>query len=211
VSAQPNPPRPPDPVLSRWQEFLVRNRGILVGMLTYCAIPPVLQFLFAVGPPWPQRTAVTAFTSIVGYAVAVLVFATHEYGATTPTRIRTVRRGLVLWATLAASLMMVYLLLSAFFLYDAPTAPHQVAGGFLLRPETRTYLDTHPGSTAADALRDQEFIAERVWVPWTVSLMNLAFLVSWLGFFAALAAFIGLFVVYLRMLNVLQPYPARTP
>jgi hypothetical protein len=203
--AKPPPPVPPDPVFARLREFLRRNREILVMMLSYCAIPPVLQFVFNVGPPWPHRTGVIAFTSIVGYVVAVLIFATNEYGAATQPRFRTVRKRLVSSAAVGACVMIIYVVLSAFFLYDAPSPPDQVAGGIQLRTEVREYIEKHPGYTEANALRDSAYDAEAVWIPWTVRLMNVSFLVSWLGFFGSLAAVIGLLVVYLRMLNVLEP------
>ena len=121
--AKPNPPGTPDPVLGRLKEFLRRNRQILVMMLTYCAIPPVLQFILNVGPPWPQRTGVTAFTSIVGCVVAFLVFATHEYGVSTQARFRTVRKRLVWSAALGAFLMIVYFVLSADSSFTTPRHP----------------------------------------------------------------------------------------
>jgi len=208
--AKPNPRGTPDPVLAPLRVFIGRNRQILATMLTYCAIPPVLQFVFNVGPPWPQQAGVTAFTSIVGYVIAVLVFAMHEYGASTQPRLRNVRKRLVRSAVLGAFLMIVYLLFTSLFVYDAPSPQYRVAGGFQLRAEVREHIDNSPGYTPADALRDKAYSAEGVWIPWTVRLMNVAVLISWLGFFAALAAFIGLLVVYLRMLSVLEPDLAQT-
>ncbi len=67
----------PDPVLQPWRIFAWRNRHLFVSMLGYAAIPPLLDFCFAVGPPWPHRSGVVAFTSVVGYVVAILVYVNY--------------------------------------------------------------------------------------------------------------------------------------
>lgn len=199
MNSPPDPNLSSDPVLKRWGDFLRRNRVILVSMLGYAAVPPIVEFIFGIGPPWPHREGVIGLSSVVGYVAAIITYVNYAHGAATSAKMRVLRRAVIRLSIMTAAVLLVYLCLRAFFLYDAGGPRNQVAGGFLLRPEVAELLRTRPDLTFQLLLDSHQWVPEGIWIPWTVGVVNLAFLLGWLGLFGGLGALVSSFVAYLEV------------
>lgn len=189
---------PKDAVSQSWWVFIRRNRSLFVGMLSYAAVPPIVDFIFCIGPPWPHRGGVVAFSSVTAYIVAISVYIHFAHGIASNTKNEHLRARLSQFMVLSIMTSVIYIAMCAGFLYDAPDVRHQVAGGFYLRPEIIELMKNDRTLTIEICLESAEWNPERIWIPWTVRLINAVFLLAWLGFYGLLGCIISTFAVYLQ-------------
>ena len=93
------------------------------------------------------------------------------------------RSRLSLLAVLTLALLLLYIILKAYFVYDAPTAKDQEAAGFILRSSIRRLLTEDRKMTIEDVRIGSEYNPMQIRVPWTVATVRVALLMAWLGLF----------------------------
>jgi hypothetical protein len=158
-------------------QFLARYKRLVVALASVAALPPLAGLVAQVGPPWPANAATSAVT-LLASSCALLAVYTQTRASAAEGRLK----GRVRAAAAAFGVALLgYLALKAFLCYDAPDWRHQVAGGFVTRPDIRGLLDADPGLTHGQLLEEGLYDATRVWVPWTVYGVQLAVLVTWLA------------------------------
>jgi hypothetical protein len=164
-------------------------------MLTYAAVPPLVQFVSTIGPPWPDSSGVVALTSLAGYVLAIVAFV--RWRAKSQRDLRAVTF-LLIWPIVAV--LLAYIALAAFCLHDGGGPGYKVAGGLWVQPEVARAMEEKAWS-AEDALRSWEYKPEKVWVPWTVKVMELVFLVLWLVLFGLLSLLASVLALYLEKIG----------
>jgi hypothetical protein len=156
------------------------NRWPLVGVAICLVMLSLLaNFVFFVGPPWPDRKKGALITVLVTLSTLAWCHATWR-----PKNPRFLSR---VFGLLAGGLLATFLVLTALFVYDAPDARNQEASGFIRSAPVEELLKSDPSMTIDDVVRGSEDDPNQVWVPWTVAAVRLALLSSWLGMFACAA------------------------
>lgn len=178
----------------------IDNFGLLALWLVLLGSAPPLLDLFAnIGPPWPHRSKVAWSTTVILW---IVMLATHGlcHGDGQVRQKKRIKK--FVWAAIVS--FCVFMLLTAFFVVNAPDAANQIAKGFFLKPQWQEILangkfpDGQPFAAASvdKLLAANEWKAEILYPEWTVKLMNFTLLASWLVFFWSLA---GLTSVYLLL------------
>jgi len=121
-----------DPIKAHIDNFK-RLAGWLLGL---GSIPPVLELVCNIGPPWPHRRGVAYFAMVTLW---VVILYTHGLWHQAPeswlkTRIKH-------FSILALAFLGAFVILLAFFVEDAPTPGNQIARGFFLKPEWKKVLE----------------------------------------------------------------------
>jgi hypothetical protein len=156
---------------------------LVASVAVFATLPIVADLVFLAGPPWPDRLKTAMLTALVACTVLPGAYAWQRSSPPERLRSRT-----IIFGTLAACLVLAYLALTSAFVYDAPDARHQEAGGFLVGLPVSKVMAEHPSMTPGDLLQGAEYVPERVWVPWTVAVVRLALVTSWVGIFGLAAA-----------------------
>ena len=165
-------------VLGPFGDFLADYKKLIAAMLGIGALPAVLDLVMYIGPPWPHRRAIATFTCLMVWVILPWTFASWREIAE-----GRLRRRLSLFAVLTLALLLLYIILKAYFVYDAPTAKDQEADGFILRSSIRRLLTEDPKMTIEDVRIGSEYNPMQIWVPWTVATVRVALLMAWLGLF----------------------------
>jgi hypothetical protein len=166
----------PRPFLATFTNcWKISNAVILLG-----GLPPVLNLIVHTGPPWPDRTSIACFTIVVNWTFLLTAYvlwrnASEEH----------LRRRLVMLAALFLSSFVVYTILSASFVHDAPDRVHQVAAGFIIKSNIVPLLAE---DSVVELLKGSEYKSTEVWVPWTVHCIRASLLITWLAIFGGLSA-----------------------
>lgn len=159
-------------------------------MVAFGAGPVLLDLVLAIGPPWPTRTGVASFTSVMAWVVLLYSFAVWESIARY--RLRSLIRT---FAPLCACTLTAYLLLSALFVVDAPDPRNQEAKGFLLQDDIRKVVSMTE-ETPLTLLEGNRWDPTSIWVPWTVATVRFSLLVMWIAFFACFSFMVSVFVLH---------------
>lgn len=176
----------PSPQMKAAAQFFSDYKYVIGYVAAFSTFPALLDILFAIGPPWPHSTSVSMFSSVVALTVLVFAFGVLRHS-------KQFRRLISLSAIGTLLTLGVYIVLKAFFVFNAPDWRHQDARGLIVRTDVAEALG--PGFGIDDALAGAEFDAYKVYVPWTVDLIRCAMLASWLLLFLSLSALVSLFVL----------------
>ena len=186
-----NQEQPTNSVLNPFIGFFTDYGKLAAMTLGVGAIPTVLDLISAIGPPWPQRHAVAMFTSVMSWIVLPWGFTSWRTISATKLKTR-----LSLFAILTSLFLLIYILLKAVFVYNAPTEWNQEAAGFILQTKIQSLLDQVPEMSLLDAVRGAEFDPNEIWVPWTVAVVRGGLLVTWLLLFACLSLGSSAFLLF---------------
>lgn len=163
-----------------------KSIGGLIGKGALAA--PILSLIFNVGPPWPSRITAPILTSLVQLLILAYIF---QFWTPLSNK-RKGRRMKFSVVALALGFLLYFWLFSSFVL-DAPDAGHRDVKGFLYTAAAESVIsDTYP---EGEALKGAAYDTTRIWEPWTVNLMRLLVLVSWLFFFASVSVYFATFVL----------------
>ena len=152
---------------------------------------PLVDYLIQLGPPWPLAGGVPIITSIAELLTLMVVF--HLW--TRSTR-KTVGRRLAFLIIALTIFFGAYLYLNSAKTYSSPVDDEKHVKGFTVRADVAPVITAD--YTTDDALRGNEYQANRVWTESSITAARLALLTLWLLNFIALSATIGLFVLYYR-------------
>jgi hypothetical protein len=131
-----------------------------------------------IGPPWPSEEETVIYSVLL---VAATLYFVGSSGRLTSRPEGGGRHSAVLVGFVFCAAA--YLLLKVFFCYNAADWRHQVAGGFVLRPQIKDLLDADPNLTVQKALDGYSNDATRIWESWSVFVVRAGLLLSWLGCF----------------------------
>ena len=162
--------------LDRFREIVAGSKWVFTYVVVFGSAPIVLNFVFGIGPPWPNAAGVALLTSMVAWGM--LIYAYVVWGRLSIGGFRKVMR----WAGPSfAGALVVYIGSTALFAMRAPDFRHQVAAGFVLRPTIVEVLNQHPEETPSSLLKGAQYDATLVWEGWSVGVVRFLLLASWLA------------------------------
>lgn len=168
----------------RFLAFLTQYKRIVVAILALGASPPLLNVILGIGPPWPDATGVSYFTTLGIWLALPWTYVSTAGVGRDPLRVHVKRLGVTVAIALFA-----FVALSAALVYNAPDWRHQEAAGFLLRDEISDVLEQQQYVvTLEDLVKGAEYKPTRIWIPWTVSVSRVSLLATWLVLFGTLSA-----------------------
>jgi hypothetical protein len=163
---------------SWWRRL--RVPAALVGIV---AFSPLVSLVGGIGPPWPDAPGVAAFCALANAGGVLFAFgqaSTRAPGAGP-------WHGTHRWLGVFVASLVLFIVLKAFFCYNAPSFANQVAGGFVLREDARASLQDDPNATVESLLEEGLYHPTAVWEPWSVYVVQVGLLVCWTTLFASLA------------------------
>ncbi|GAC1467054.1 MAG: hypothetical protein NVSMB9_08250 [Isosphaeraceae bacterium] len=188
-------------VLGPFLGYFADFKKLLAMIIALGAAPTIMDLVFTIGPPWPHRRGIILLTSLGAWVLLL-----WSYSAWRKTSQKVLKARLSACAVAAASSLLVYILLHAFFVYDAPTYKNQEAKGFLLRPEIQGLLlsKAKSGGTIEDLLEGAEYVPTVIWVSWTVYLIRYLLMSTWLILFGSLSLVASAFLLLQEKLSLSQ-------
>jgi hypothetical protein len=200
-------------VLGPFSSYLAEYKKLLAAGVALGTAPALTELVLGIGPPWPHRRGIILLTSLVAWVVLLWSFSAWRHTA----REFLVSR-VTACAILAGASLVVYLLLQAFFVDDAPDSRNQGAMGFLLRPQIQKVLAEEPETTLKDLWKGAEYDPTVVWIPWTVYLVRSGLILLWMVFFGGLSLLASAFLLLQEQLGAARgdqawggPGPGRRP
>lgn len=152
---------------------------------------PLVDYVVRIGPPWPIAGGVPIITAIA--ELLTLICAFHFWSRSTR---KALSRRLVFLVILLVIFFGAYLYLNSAYTFSSPVDDEKHVKGFFVRPDVVPLITAE--YTADDALRGNEYQADKVWTLSSITAARLAVLLLWLLSFIALSATIASFVLYYR-------------
>lgn len=180
------------------RDHLCNFRWLVSYIAVLGTIPPLLDFYLNIGPPWPHRRGVAYFTTV---ALWIVILWTHsQWHNTGQARLKKAVNSSAIFAIIS---LLTFMVLTAFFVENAPDSVHQIAKGFFLLPEQKKILEggvfpdgtPFSANTIQDLLAANSWKAEDIYPAWTVYLMRYSLLCSWLIFFGSLSGLTSVFLL----------------
>lgn len=185
--------------MTAFLDFVARYRKLLGILGTLMATPALTTFALNVGPPWPARGAVTAFTAV---GILSILLWTYVFWQKQPKeKVAEWRERLHGLFRLTLVIFFVflgfYILMDLMLVYNAPSSAHQEAKGLLLLPSVEKVLTDNPEISGQQLVKEAEYNPFAIWKEWTVYIVRGLLLVIWLLMFWSLtfacSAFLHLF------------------
>ena len=155
---------------------LIRAAAITVILAAITLAASVL----ALDPPWPRGIGYLSSAGIIAAAFA------HRKWADTPTNSGLPMRGGFAWALTAGGLL-AFMILSSLFIETIPLSGVRVVKGFVCTADALAVYGKECPDLSRDALRDAEWESIVLWTRWSVTLVRLSLVLTWLAFVAGLA------------------------
>ena len=170
--------------------FAADFRSMTAWVAKGAVAAPFIDIILGFGPPWPSRTGVPVLTCLVEILVLIYAFQFWKVMAKYQQEFR-LRTSFVLIVVT----FLLYIALFAFFVYEAPEAPYREVKGFLYQPYVHDIMNKDKTYTEQKVLIDSGYDPIIIWKPWTVYLMRIVVLITWILFFTALSTSISSFVL----------------
>ena len=167
----------------------------LAAMTALASANAVLDLVLAVGPPWPERNGTVTLTVALTW-VGLLWSFIHWRGAS-KTRIK---RWFSRVSLCFIPLLFIYITLNSFFVYDTTKPTYKVASGFIRRAATIRTMEKYPSMSIPELLEGAAYDPREIWEAWTVSVVEVLLLSSWILLFADLSLCFSSFLLYLEEL-----------
>jgi hypothetical protein len=167
--------------------FLSRYRRLLLALVGLGALPFFTSLVLKIGPPWPSDAAIASYTLLVNASVLLCVYTLTPAGTAKKRIQRNIRNTCLAFG----AVLVVYVLLKAFYCHDDPGGG-QIAVGFILSEENKPLR----GLTDDQLLLKGNFVETDIWEPWTVYCVRAALLLTWLVLFSTFSAAVAYGVVY---------------
>lgn len=175
-----------DGVIKPLTDHVDRVKHVAVALIGVGAAPPLLNFIFGVGSPWPSGQVTAYFTTIVIWGVLLTC-----YSQTYKSRVAKARvRGWVIgFAVVACLSLLCYIMAWAFFVVPQTGTEGKIVCGYELLDEWKG-----KGISEFDLLRGNEWKPESVYTRFSLAVGRFAVLSSWLMLFSAIAGVTGITV-----------------
>ncbi len=157
---------------------------------------PLLNLWARLGPP--PSVAVSTLTSAAEFVAVIWAFHFwHDYVQSSLERRMRASIAIFCFTLLAAGV-----LLEEFTI--RPTADgERIVFGYVLRPDVKPLLSA--SYTESEALRDAQFDPQRVWQPWSITVVHLGLIICWIAAFVALGMFVSSFIILQRRRQTAAP------
>jgi hypothetical protein len=191
------------------QIHLANYKRLVRWLLGVALFPPIVRLTFRVAPPWPHWTSAIAFSIVASWTVLLVTYALGHNIAQSRLKLH-----IGVWALAIFVLFLSFAALNAFFVVDAPDNAHQVAKGFYLKQKWQNILNleklpdgTIPPRSEREILAGNEWDAYALYPEWTVNLVNLGLLTTWVLSFASLGGLTSDFLLLQEKKAVSTPRP----
>ena len=155
------------------------------------AAPLAVSLATKLGPPWPP--GLSLITSLTELVVMMSIF--HFWFDES---LEQMSKKISLALILIIISLFSYLFLMNTFVFEYPTTKNKEARGFILNENIKKLAQDPEFDTAEKLLEGYEYDANKIWKPWSITIINLTLMAFWLTFFVSLSIFIGTFVMYQR-------------
>jgi len=170
------------------------DKATLLVLIPMLAVPFLLDLVFSLQPPWPRySTYATAFLEL---ATLFLAFFWRVQGRAQLFRIQ------VTVFTLICVMFVAYFLLYSLFVFEVPVTGEKLVAGFVCTDQAADFIA--PALMQAcpflneEALAASGYVAEVVWTPLSVRLVEVMMFVAWSSFFILTTFLFGISVAWLR-------------
>lgn len=157
---------------------------------TAAALPLFASFV-ELTPPWPS--SISILTSIVNLLAVVICYQIFRAGSR-----RLISRVILLSAILLFLFSLVYLGLISEFTVKVPGGGVNEIKGFVCTEMAATMHEKLCPWLGEAELKDAEWTPTLLWTSWSVTIMRLLIVVSWLSSFMLLSICLATFIIYQR-------------
>lgn len=178
----PSPDKMPAPAFLQ-NTFPRHDNRTLIRTAAITAILAAILLLASVlglDPPWPRGIGYLSVASIVAAPFA------HQKWAVSPTSSGMHMRREFACALIAGGLL-AFMILSSLFIETIPLSGVRVVKGFVCTADALTVYAKQCPDLPREALRDAEWESIVLWTRWSVTLVRLSLVLTWLAFVAGLA------------------------
>ena len=153
------------------------------------AAVPFVAYLSGIAPPWPP--GVVLITSLVELLALIVVF---QFLRSAPRRVA--NRVIVVAMSFLLLSSVCYLVLFAFFTYPIRATQARGIKGFVCQHGLLTsFLEACP-FLQIEHLKEVGYDAEVLWQSWSIDLMSLLIVLTWMAAFIFLSILVGAFIVF---------------
>lgn len=184
----------PTTALSEFTEVLGDFRQLGSLALKGAVAAPLADLWLKLGPP--PTNAIAVLTSLAEFVTVIWVF--HFWHDTDERQIKSGMK--VSLICFVASLVACLVLLEQFTVTPGP-GRDRIIIGFHIRPDVQPILT--PMYKAEDAMRDNEYDADKVWTRESISIARIAVTLTWLLSFSCLAVYLTAFIMSQRRRSAL--------
>lgn len=188
--------------LEEFKEVMTDFRSVTALAVTGGVAAPLVALVTNIGPPWP--TGIPVLTSIAELVVLIAIF--HFWYKKSRKRLS---QRMIIALVIVTISFLGYLILFDTFVFTVPGGKDSDVYGFVLKPEIKQLIDDKLVLNAEEALEGAEYNPKNVWQPWSVTLIRVGVLASWLVMFLSLSLFIATFVMVQRR-RVVKPRAAAS-
>ncbi|QDU05689.1 hypothetical protein V6x_54300 [Gimesia chilikensis] len=181
----------PSGALQGFMIFVSDFKILLFYIIGLGGSPWLIEYIFNIGPPWPNTAAVSAFTSIVIWLTLLWSFASWEKVLQVELTILVKRFCIVTFC-----LLCIYAVVVTWFVVPADDFQNREAIGFILRPEIVEELEKDKSKTIKILFEGAEYEPTEIWKPWTVNCIRSLIILIWFFWFGSLSFVISTFILH---------------
>src|SRR5437764_4808903 len=164
--------------MKEFAAFLKDFKSVSAILGKAALLAPFLTLVVNIGPPWPEKARVP-ITAL--FQLFALMYAFEFWHPRGKARLKKTLR----WSfAIFGVAFVLYIALFTSFTYPAPSYEHREAKGLIKQPAVAEILT--PTYTIDDAVAGSGYDPFLVWEPWTVYLMRIVLLSSWLILFVSI-------------------------
>jgi hypothetical protein len=186
--------------LAEFKEVISDFRSLTSWAVGSAVAAPLADLALKLGPPWP--TGVPIITALAELLALICIF--HYWFSA---GLKTHRRRMLITLLVLCLSFITYFALFSEFTYAPSALDERQVKGFVLRADVAPVINDQ--FTTDDALEGAEYKADQVWKAWSITVMRLTILVTWLVLFVSLGVFIGTFIIAQRRRTIKIPVSAR--
>ena len=163
-----------------------KSVAALIGKAALLA--PFVGLLLNIGQPWPGGTGVPALTALAEVLVLIYIFQFFS-----PLAKKRLEKRLRIFFIIVAVWFAVYISFYSMFVFEVPLTDSKEVSGFVVKPEIQKLVG--PGRDLERLLEGAEWDPFQVWEGWSIKMVRVVLLLSWIFFFVGIAYCIAVFVI----------------
>jgi hypothetical protein len=180
--------------MTGWEEFIdvvKKFRFLSFAAIGAGGAVPFAAYLADLAPPWPPKVILaTAFVEVVGLMLA--------FQRTFRLARARVTKTLFVLTAVCLSLSLTYLVIFSLFTYTTEPKQERLVGGFICLPEIaqlQEYKEKCPFLGRED-VNNGRYEPTKFWYPWTVSLVQIILVTTWMSAFLVFSGLLGTFISF---------------